>query len=327
MGEEEEEEGAGQRPLLSPLLSLLSKNGTKFPGLGGVLLSKRSSVGPPPHWVKKSAKKLQPQSTEPARRPSQKEKRGRSEEKPRARPVKVERTRKRSEGFPPDRKVEKKKEPSVEEKLQKLHSEIKFALKVDNPELSLIALAALQDVKRCLNALEELGTLQVTSQILQKNTDVVATLKKIRRYKANKEVMEKAAEVYTRLKSRVLGPKIEAIQKATRTGTEKERAEVEKAEEALAGEEAPTERAEDEASTDLSAPVNGEAASQKGESTEDKEQEEEQNSEEGPGGGSSEDLLHNDSVREGPDLDGPGKELQERERVRMDSESLDDEDS
>ncbi|EQB77624.1 hepatoma-derived growth factor-related protein 2 [Camelus ferus] len=246
--------------------------------------------------VKKSAKKLQPQSTEPARRPSQKEKRGRSEEKPRARkvlaysgswgpirPVKVERTRKRSEGFPPDRKVEKKKEPSVEEKLQKLHSEIKFALKVDNP-----------DVKRCLNALEELGTLQVTSQILQKNTDVVATLKKIRRYKANKEVMEKAAEVYTRLKSRVLGPKIEAIQKATRTGTEKERAEVEKAEEALAGEEAPTERAEDEASTDLSAPVNGEAASQKGESTEDKEQEEEQNSEEGPGGGSSEDLLHNE---------------------------------
>ncbi|XP_064335838.1 hepatoma-derived growth factor-related protein 2 isoform X2 [Camelus dromedarius] len=294
----------------------VKKRGRKGRGRGPQSSSDSEPEAELDREVKKSAKKLQPQSTEPARRPSQKEKRGRSEEKPRARPVKVERTRKRSEGFPPDRKVEKKKEPSVEEKLQKLHSEIKFALKVDNP-----------DVKRCLNALEELGTLQVTSQILQKNTDVVATLKKIRRYKANKEVMEKAAEVYTRLKSRVLGPKIEAIQKATRTGTEKERAEVEKAEEALAGEEAPTERAEDEASTDLSAPVNGEAASQKGESTEDKEQEEEQNSEEGPGGGSSEDLLHNDSVREGPDLDGPGKELQERERVRMDSESLDDEDS
>lgn len=38
---------------------------------------------------------------------------------------------------------------------------------------------ALQDVRRCLSALEELGTLQVTSQILQKNTDVVATLKKV----------------------------------------------------------------------------------------------------------------------------------------------------
>lgn len=36
-----------------------------------------------------------------------------------------------------------------------------------------------QDVRRCLNALEELGTLQVTSHILQKNTDVVATLKKV----------------------------------------------------------------------------------------------------------------------------------------------------
>lgn len=40
-------------------------------------------------------------------------------------------------------------------------------------------LSALQDVRRCLSALEELGTLQVTSQILQKNTDVVATLKKV----------------------------------------------------------------------------------------------------------------------------------------------------
>ncbi|KAF6306330.1 HDGF like 2 [Rhinolophus ferrumequinum] len=267
--------------------------------------------------AKKSAKKLQPQSMEPVRRPSQKEKRGRPEEKPRARPIKVERTRKRSEGFPPDRKVEKKKEPSVEEKLQKLHSEIKFALKVDNP-----------DVKRCLNALEELGTLQVTSHILQKNTDVVATLKKIRRYKANKDVMEKAAEVYTRLKSRVLGPKSEATQKAARTGVEKERAEAEKGEEALAGEAAALERAEDEAEADLglSASVNGEATSQKGGSVED-EEEKGQSVEEGLVGGFSEDQLHNDSAQEGPDLDGPGKDRQERERVRVDSESLDDEDS
>uniref|UniRef100_A0A452F8Z8 Hepatoma-derived growth factor-related protein 2 n=1 Tax=Capra hircus TaxID=9925 RepID=A0A452F8Z8_CAPHI len=290
----------------------VKKRGRKGRGRGPQSSSDSEPEAELDREVKKSAKKLQPQGTEPARRPSQKEKRGRSEEKPRARPVKVERTRKRSEGFLPDRKVEKKKEPSVEEKLQKLHSEIKFALKVDNP-----------DVKRCLNALEELGTLQVTSQILQKNTDVVATLKKIRRYKANKEVMEKAAEVYTRLKSRVLGPKIEAIQKATKTGSEKERAEAEKAEEVLAGEEAPTERAEDEASTDLSAPMNGEAASQKGESAEDKEPEQVQNSEEGLGGGSSEDL----TVREGPDLDGPGKEWLDRERLRMDSESLDEEES
>uniref|UniRef100_A0A2K5X6T6 Hepatoma-derived growth factor-related protein 2 n=1 Tax=Macaca fascicularis TaxID=9541 RepID=A0A2K5X6T6_MACFA len=262
--------------------------------------------------AKKSAKKLQSPSTEPARKPGQKEKRARPEEKPQAKPVKVERTRKRSEGFSMDRKVEKKKEPSVEEKLQKLHSEIKFALKVDSP-----------DVKRCLNALEELGTLQVTSQILQKNTDVVATLKKIRRYKANKDVMEKAAEVYTRLKSRVLGPKIEAVQKANKAGTEKEKAEEKLAGEELAGEEAPQEKAEDKPSTDLSAPVNGEATSQKGESVEDKEHEEGRDSEEGPRCGSSEDL--HDSLREGPDLDRPGSDRQERERARGDSEALDEE--
>lgn len=45
---------------------------------------------------------------------------------------------------------------------------------------------------------------------------------------------------------------------------------------------------------DLSASVNGEAMSQKGENAEDKEQEEGQNSEEGPGCGSSEDVLHNE---------------------------------
>lgn len=106
-------------------------------------------------------------------------------------------------------------EPTVEEKLQKLHSEIKFALKVDNPVSGLAwdiparpclavtprnalpspsggagrpqvspgqpltPVPSLQDIKRCLNALEELGTLQVTSHILQKHTDVVATLKKV----------------------------------------------------------------------------------------------------------------------------------------------------
>ncbi|KFV53007.1 Hepatoma-derived growth factor-related protein 2, partial [Gavia stellata] len=149
-------------------------------------------------------------------------------------PLKVERGRKKSDPIP-ERRMEKKKEPTVEEKLQKLHSEIKFALKVDNP-----------DIKRCLNALEELGTLQVTSHILQKHTDVVATLKKIRRYKANKDVMEKAAEVYTRLKSRVLGPKMEAIQKANKAGPEKDKGEAEKGQEKLSGGETRNEKGEEE---------------------------------------------------------------------------------
>uniref|UniRef100_U3JEH4 Hepatoma-derived growth factor-related protein 2 n=1 Tax=Ficedula albicollis TaxID=59894 RepID=U3JEH4_FICAL len=160
------------------------------------------------------------------------------------------------------------KEPTVEEKLQKLHSEVKFALKVDNP-----------DIKRCLNALEELGTLQVTSHILQKHTDVVATLKKIRRYKANKDVMEKAAEVYTRLKSRVLGPKMESIQKANKAGPEKDKGEAEKGQEKLSGAETRNEKGEEETSADLSGPVNGESLSQKSEGTEEKDKSQ------GPGAG------------------------------------------
>uniref|UniRef100_A0A3P8YL41 Hepatoma-derived growth factor-related protein 2 n=1 Tax=Esox lucius TaxID=8010 RepID=A0A3P8YL41_ESOLU len=96
---------------------------------------------------------------------------------------------KRKPERPPERKVEKKKEPTPDEKLQKLHTDIKFALKVDNP-----------DIERCLQALAELEAVPVTSHILHKNSDVIATLKKIRRYKASSAVMEKASQVYNKLK-------------------------------------------------------------------------------------------------------------------------------
>uniref|UniRef100_A0A3Q3KIQ6 Lens epithelium-derived growth factor integrase-binding domain-containing protein n=1 Tax=Monopterus albus TaxID=43700 RepID=A0A3Q3KIQ6_MONAL len=85
-------------------------------------------------------------------------------------------------------------EPSPEERLQKLHTDIKFALKVDNP-----------DIDRCLQALDELEAVPVTSQILHKNAEVIATLKKIRRYKASTAVMEKATDVYNKLKLRFVG--------------------------------------------------------------------------------------------------------------------------
>lgn len=38
----------------------------------------------------------------------------------------------------------------------------------------------LQDIEKCLQALEELSAVPVTSQILQKNSDVITTLKKVR---------------------------------------------------------------------------------------------------------------------------------------------------
>lgn len=36
-----------------------------------------------------------------------------------------------------------------------------------------------QDVKKCLDALDEIGTLQVTTQHLQKHSELIATLKKV----------------------------------------------------------------------------------------------------------------------------------------------------
>ncbi|XP_075060842.1 hepatoma-derived growth factor-related protein 2 isoform X2 [Mixophyes fleayi] len=193
---------------------------------------------------KKTIKKAR--ASETGRKTNQKEKRG---DRPRGRPSKTEKA-KRKPDIISDRKVEKK-EPTVEEKLQKLHSEIKFALKVDSP-----------DVHRCLDALEKLGSLQVTSHILQKNTDLVATLKKIRRYKANQTVMDKAAEVYSRLKTRILGPKMESQQKVNESdyGTEKSSL-VEK----------PSKE------QDGASPLNGDSVTQKSGSGDQKREEEEQN--------------------------------------------------
>nr|AAH72145.1 MGC80064 protein [Xenopus laevis] len=192
--------------------------------------------------VKKTIKK--PRPAESARKTNQKEKRG---ERPRGRPSKVEKEKKKPEMINSRRVV--KKEPTVEERLQKLHSEIKFALKVDNP-----------DIKKCLDALEELGGLQVTSQILQKNTDVVATLKKIRRYKANQRVMDKAAEVYSRIKARILGPKSESQQKIAEKVNTAEKGPEDENQTGKAGE-------------DMDASMNGDFLSQRTETAGDKEQE------------------------------------------------------
>ncbi|XP_048353096.1 hepatoma-derived growth factor-related protein 2 [Sphaerodactylus townsendi] len=257
--------------------------------------------------VKKQPKKL---PLELARKP--KEKRIHGDEKPRNKALRVERGRKKSDVIP-ERRLEKKKEPTIEEKLQKLHSEIKFALKVDNP-----------DIKRCLSALEELGSLQVTSQILQKHTDVVATLKKIRRYKANKDVMEKAAEVYTCLKSRVLGPKLGVNQKVHRADPEQDKGGEgdHKDKEKLPEGEMQDERENEEKSSDLPAPVNGESAAQKGEgTTENKDRDEEWTSGDPMRGASPEDT-HNEAQGY-PELDRPAAE---RERARADSDSADEDD-
>ncbi|XP_034753294.1 PC4 and SFRS1 interacting protein 1a isoform X3 [Etheostoma cragini] len=87
----------------------------------------------------------------------------------------------------------KKKEMSTDLKLQRLHSDIKISLKIDNP-----------DVKKCLEALDDIGALQVTTQHLQKHSELIATLKKIRRFKASQDIMDKATMLYNKFKSMFL---------------------------------------------------------------------------------------------------------------------------
>ncbi|XP_038134507.1 PC4 and SFRS1 interacting protein 1a isoform X1 [Cyprinodon tularosa] len=87
----------------------------------------------------------------------------------------------------------KKKEMSTDLKLQKLHSEIRISLKIDNP-----------DVKKCLDALDEIGSLQVTTQHLQRHSELIATLKKIRRFKASQDIMDKASMLYNKFKTMFL---------------------------------------------------------------------------------------------------------------------------
>ncbi|KAG7459024.1 hypothetical protein MATL_G00226820 [Megalops atlanticus] len=92
-----------------------------------------------------------------------------------------------------ERKGERKKDLSTESRLQRLHGEIRLSLKIDNP-----------DVKKCLVALDELGTLQVTTQHLQKHSELITTLKKIRRFKACQDIMDKATMLYNKFKTMFL---------------------------------------------------------------------------------------------------------------------------
>ncbi|KAL6486826.1 hypothetical protein MHYP_G00034520 [Metynnis hypsauchen] len=106
----------------------------------------------------------------------------------------------KEDGKKDERKGEKRKEVSTESRLQRLHGEIKISLKIDNP-----------DVKKCLVALDELGSLQVTTQHLQKHCELIATLKKIRRFKASQDVMDKATMLYNKFKTMFLVGEGEAV--------------------------------------------------------------------------------------------------------------------
>ncbi|NWI70306.1 PSIP1 factor, partial [Todus mexicanus] len=60
------------------------------------------------------------------------------------------------------------------------------------------------DMNRCIAALDELASLQVTMQQAQKHTEMILTLKKIRKFKLSQVIMEKSTMLYNKFKTMFL---------------------------------------------------------------------------------------------------------------------------
>ncbi|XP_056377097.1 PC4 and SFRS1-interacting protein [Hyla sarda] len=163
---------------------------------------------------------------------------------------------------PEVKKFDKKKEVSIDSRLQRIHAEIKNSLKIDH-----------QDVNRCINALDELTSLQVTMQHAQKHTDLITTLKKIRRFKASQVVMEKATMLYNKFKNMFLvGEGDSVITQVLNKSLAEQRQQEEANKGKEPGKRGPPKKMEKEQSSDLKA-VNGgrekqEQAQQNGDSSE-----------------------------------------------------------
>ncbi|CAL8377848.1 unnamed protein product [Gadus morhua 'NCC'] len=77
--------------------------------------------------------------------------------------------------------------------LHRIHGDLRIALKSDSP-----------DVSRCVSALDQLSMLYVTSRHVQKHSELVSTLRKMRYYRACQAVMDKASMLYCRFKNSFL---------------------------------------------------------------------------------------------------------------------------
>lgn len=144
------------------------------------------------------------------------------------------------------RKFDKKKETSIDARLQRIHAEIKSSLKLDH-----------QDVNRCILALDELASLQITMQHAQKHTDMITTLKRIRRFKASQVVMEKASMLYNKFKNMFLvGEGDSVITQVLNKSLAEQRQQEEANKSKDAGKRGPHKKPEKEPSSDTKA-VNG----------------------------------------------------------------------
>ncbi|KAK7910035.1 hypothetical protein WMY93_014719 [Mugilogobius chulae] len=77
--------------------------------------------------------------------------------------------------------------------LHRLHGDIRISLKTDNP-----------DVSACLLALDQLSMVYVTSQHIQRHSELITTLRQLRFYRANEAIMHKASMLYNRFKNAFL---------------------------------------------------------------------------------------------------------------------------
>ncbi|XP_044283803.1 PC4 and SFRS1-interacting protein isoform X2 [Varanus komodoensis] len=106
----------------------------------------------------------------------------------------MEEMQNKEEGKKPEaKKIEKKRETSMDSRLQRIHAEIKNSLQIDH-----------LDVNRCIEALDELASLQVTMQQAQKHAEMISTLKKIRKFKVSQIIMEKSTMLYNKFKTMFL---------------------------------------------------------------------------------------------------------------------------
>ena len=80
-------------------------------------------------------------------------------------------------------------EVDVQQQLEQYEKQLKTALTIENP-----------DIQKALQTLDSIDKLPVTAVLLRKCQSLVATVKKIRRYKASQKVMDKSDKVYHRFK-------------------------------------------------------------------------------------------------------------------------------
>ncbi|KAJ7393700.1 Hepatoma-derived growth factor- protein [Desmophyllum pertusum] len=145
----------------------------------------------------RKAEKLAAEKARTEEKEQEKQEREREKEKLRAKQER-EREKAKERAEREKQKEEERKErerrkstpPTVEEILDKMNYELVMSLTVEAP-----------DVPRCLKIITQISEMEINPDIIKKNPEIVQTIKRIRNYKQNSKVREKASQLYTQFKS------------------------------------------------------------------------------------------------------------------------------